>query len=110
MEYIGKSVEDGNRLAAVEKGGNPIADIAVRDAYPQHEFGLGMIPKVGPDFNVRMGSVRVELEENGNPVEGEYIPGSLNYNFTPAEVNIFMRQYASINMRYTPDQKIDTYL
>ena len=109
MEYIGKTAEDGGRFAAIEKGGNPIADIAVRDAYPVHEFGLGTIPKVGPRFNVRMGSVKIEPERNGDGVEGAYLPGRLEFNVTPSEVNIFMRQYADINIKYIPDQKIDTY-
>lgn len=30
MEYIGQTAEDGGRLAAIEKGGNAIAEIAVR--------------------------------------------------------------------------------
>jgi len=34
MEYIGKIASDGDMLAAIEKGGEPIADIAERDAYP----------------------------------------------------------------------------
>lgn len=56
MEYIAKTAQDGNRLAAIEKGGTPIQDIAKRDAWPVHEFGLGFMPKARPKITVK-GSV-----------------------------------------------------
>ena len=33
MQYIAKTASDGDRLAAIEKGGSPICDIAERDAW-----------------------------------------------------------------------------
>lgn len=113
IEFIGKKAADGDTLAAIERGGNPIADIAERDAYPEHEFGYDYIPKVGPTFNVT-GSVTFDPEPNGqgihNGVEGNYIPGDLSINYTPAKVEIYLKQYASINFRYEPDNKIDAYI
>jgi hypothetical protein len=33
LEYIAKCAEDGDMLAAIERGGNPIAEIALRDSF-----------------------------------------------------------------------------
>ena len=32
LRYIAKCADDGDRLAAIERGGNPIAEIAFRDS------------------------------------------------------------------------------
>jgi len=53
LEYIGKVAEDGDRFAAIELGGNPIAEMAESDAYPEKEFVIDYIPKVGPRFDVK---------------------------------------------------------
>jgi hypothetical protein len=104
LEYIAKVAQDGDALAAIEKGGNPIAEIAVRDAYPVHEFGLDTIPKVGPRFNVKGGGIRFEPHTDGQGtagVEGTYTPGRVNISYTPDDVRIFTKQYPSIQIKYT---------
>jgi len=110
LEYIGKVAEDGDTLAAIERGGNPIADIAERDAYTEHEFGYNYIPKARPKIEVT-GSLKFYPERNAegvnNGVEGRFIPGSLKINYTPAKVKIYMKQYPSISIKYHPDKKID---
>jgi hypothetical protein len=74
MEHIGQIAEDGRRLAAIEKGGNPIAEIAARDAFPVHEFGIGFIPQSRPRIDVT-GSIRIEpvLDSNGRPTASKAI-------------------------------------
>lgn len=110
LEYVGKVAADGDMLAAIEKGGNPIAAIAERDAYPEHEFGLDTIPKSRPKISVT-GDLRIEPERNwegaNNGVEGRFIPGSLNVNYYPGKVNIYMKQYPSVDIRYAGNT-IDT--
>ncbi len=112
MEYINKTSQDGYRLSAIEKGGNPIADIAVRDAYPTHEFGLDFIPKVGPKITVK-GKVQFDAEKNSegvdNGVSGTFIPGSVNINYTPGQVNVYIKQYNSISINYT-GTNIDSHI
>ncbi len=111
LEFVGKTASDGTRLAAIEKGGNPIVDISVRDAWPQHEFGLDTIPKSRPQYTVK-GGVKLEPERNGegtsNGVEGNFIPGNLNINYRPAVVNVYLRQQPSISIRYL-GENIDAY-
>ncbi len=112
MDYIAKKAEDGDMLAKVENGGDPIIDIAVRDAYPEHEFGMVTMPSAGPEITVK-GSVAIEPEiTNGgamNGVEGEFIPGDISFDFTPAQLKIYMAQYASVNINYQ-NSKVDTYV
>lgn len=111
MEYTGKVAADGDTLAAIERGGNPIADIAERDAYPQHEFGLDTIPRSRPKFTVE-GSVKIEADNNAggvnNGVEGNFIPGRININFSPSQVRIYMQQYNSVDIQYVGN-RLNTY-
>ncbi|HHV96237.1 MAG TPA: hypothetical protein GXX37_07165 [Clostridiaceae bacterium] len=53
IEYIGKTASDGDRLAAIELGGTPIADIAERDAFPEKEPDAGSVPGGQPKFDVK---------------------------------------------------------
>jgi hypothetical protein len=109
MEFIGKTAEDGKVLAAIERGGNPIADIAKRDAYPEHEFGYDYMPKAGPKFTPIAGKLEIEVDAGSgalNGVEGDFISGDVSFNFTPSKINIYMKQYASIRFQYT-DSRID---
>ena len=103
MKYIGETARDGDTLAAIEKGGNPIANIAVRRAYPQKEFGLDFIPKSRPKIEVT-GSSDIRWERNGeganSGVEGNYIPGYANINFQPTKINIYVKQYPSVDIKY----------
>lgn len=112
MEFIGKTAEDGNRLAAIEKGGNPIAEIAVRDAYPEHEFGLDFLPKAAPKIEVT-GNLQIDPERNSegthNGVEGTFTPGEVNIRYTPDKISIYLKQYGSINFEYTGN-RLDAYI
>lgn len=112
IEYIGKVASDGDRLAAIEQGGNPIVEFALRDAYPEHEFNIDFIPKVGPKITIK-GSVEFDPERNAeganHGVEGNFTPAQVNINYTPAQIDIFLRQYASIRISYT-ENKINSYI
>lgn len=109
MKYIGQTTQDGHALAAIEKGGNPIADIAVRRAYPQKEFGLDFIPKSRPEIKV-VGGVETEWEKNAegvnNGVKGSYVPGFADSDFTPSKVNIYVKQYPLVDIKYENDVDI----
>lgn len=108
MKYIGQTARDGYALAAIEQGGNPIADIAVREAYPQKEFNIAFIPQSRPEIKV-VGSVSTSCDKNGegvnNGVKGNYAPGFANSDFTPAKVNIYVKQYPSVDIKY--ENKVD---
>ena len=103
IEVIGKKAQDGRMLAAIEKGGNPIAVIARRDSFPEHEFGLDFIPKASPKFDVT-GDLQIEPERNwegvNNGVEGNYVPGNVNIGYTPGKVSVNVLQYPSVEIKY----------
>lgn len=103
IEFVGKKAGDGDILAAVHNRGNPIADIAQRNSRTIHEFGLDFIPKARPKIEVR-GDVELDPERNSegtnNGVEGQYTPGSIDIGYTPANVSVYLRQYASISINY----------
>jgi len=109
MEYIGKTASDGSALAAIENGGNPIRDIAVRDAYSEHMFGIDSIPKARPKISFS-GGVDIEWEGASHGarigIEGQYYPGFLNINYKPSEINIYVKQYPKVDIEYL-DSKID---
>ncbi|KNY28625.1 DUF6470 family protein [Pseudobacteroides cellulosolvens] len=110
IEYIGKIAADGDMLAAIEKGGHPIPEIAARDAYPQHEFGMVTIPSTGPKITVT-GSLEIEPERTSeganNGVDAVYTPGELDIRYTPDKIRFYMEQYASVNIKYIPENNID---
>ncbi len=102
MEYIAAKSDEGNRLKAIEKGGNAIREIAMNKAWPQKQRQGGFTPIVGPDFHATPGEVIITPPPVENPThigyEAEYIPGELNIQFNPARVDIYMRQYPEINI------------
>jgi len=53
IEYIGKTASDGDRLAAIELGGSPIADIAERDAFQENTLAISTTPLGQPKFDVK---------------------------------------------------------
>ncbi len=102
MEYIANRTSDGNRLKAIEKGGNAIREIAIDRAWPAKQKQGGFTPIVGPEFHVTPGEVIITPPQVNNPIhigyEAEYIPGELNIQYIAAKVEVYMRQYPEINI------------
>jgi len=111
MKFIARTAEDGNRLAEIEKGGNPVAEIAERRAFPQKQFVLDFIPKSRPEIKVE-GNVDIELNRRGdltrNGVDGDYIPAWMKINYTPSRVDIYVKQYPSVEIKY--EKSIDVLI
>ncbi len=104
MKYIGKVAQDGDRLAAIEEGGEPACEIALRDAYPEKHFELDFIPKSRPEITVKGGSLKIE--DDSNPA-GTYngvsiAPGKkqLDISYRPAEISVYMERYAAVRFEY----------
>jgi hypothetical protein len=98
LTYIAKVAGDGDSMAALENPVDPMPDIVLRDAYPEHEFVLDYIPKARPKVTVT-GGVRISTKNEGR-IEGAYTPGGVSIRYTPAKVKISVAQYASISIRY----------
>lgn len=102
MEYIANKTDEGNRLKAIERGGNPIREISIDKAWPQKQRQGGYTPVVGPEFQATPGEVTITPPEVKNPshigYEAEYIPGELSMQYSAAKVEVYMRQYPEINI------------
>ncbi len=101
LSYAGKVAQDGDSMAAIENPSSPLPGIVERDAFPEKEFGIDLMPKARPKITVT-GGVQIRSNSNedaNNGIQGSFTPGSININYTPARVNISMAQYASINIR-----------
>jgi hypothetical protein len=113
LAFIAKESQDGDRLAQIDNKADAIPEMARRDSYQPKEYGYGVIPKVGPKFEVT-GSVRIDPQLNGagihNGVEIEVSRPQIQYNNVRAEVKTYMRQYHGISIRYVEDRKIDISL
>lgn len=102
MEFIANKTDEGNRLKAIEKGGNPIREIAIDKVWPQKQRQGGFTPIVGPEFHATPGEVTITPPQVNNPshigYEADYIPGELNVQYIAAKVEVYMRQYPEINI------------
>lgn len=102
LEAVARKTEEGNRLKAIEKGGNAIREIAIDEAWPQKQRQGGYTPIVGPEFHAVPGEVVITPPEVKNPVhigyEAEFIPGSLSIQYSPTRVEIYMRQYPEVHI------------
>ena len=102
LEFVGNKTQEGNRLRALENGGNPIREIAIDKAWPVKQRQGGFTPIVGPAFSAVPGEVFITPPEVKNPVhigyEAQFIPGELNSNYSPGKVDVYLRQYPEIKI------------
>ena len=100
MEGIARIVRQGNDLANIHLGGNPIADQAEENSvfWANREFNFDLIPKSRPKIDFTGGTVDIQV------VEGKVNPQvKVNkpvINFTPGNVGIYLRQKNSIEIEY----------
>jgi len=97
MEYIAQTAQDGDRLAAIELGGNPIADIAEERSYDVPEAEPITLPFPKPKFYVTGG---VSIDYQPGKIHFNAIVYPVRYRITPHKVEIYMRQYPSIAIEY----------
>jgi hypothetical protein len=97
MEYIAETAQEGDRLAAIELGGNPVADIAEEKSYWQPVPEPLTLPIPRPRFEVT-GGVRISYQPG--KVHFNAVLHPVRFNVTPHKVEIYMRQYPDINIEY----------
>jgi len=104
LNYATRVSGEGDTLAAIENGGEPIADLAWQNGVTEHEFGLDYMPKASPRITIVGGGLQITPQGNAagakNGIEGQFTPGGVTFNYIPSQVKIAMEQYASISMRY----------
>lgn len=108
MQGIARRADEGNQLADIHLGGDPIVEQAAAsgDIFLR-EFVFGFIPKSRPKIDVVEGKVDVK-----------YIPGKVNLNVkvnkpilnvNHGKVDIYMKQWPDIKIEYF-GESLDTKL
>jgi hypothetical protein len=99
MEYISKTVQEGNELMKIENKGQPIIDQAKRRLERITAFNTGNTPSqfsvkidytptnINIDWKVSKPNIRVQANQ---PI----------HEYTPGKVNVLMEQYPSINIDF----------
>ncbi|WP_371372082.1 DUF6470 family protein [Sporomusa aerivorans] len=105
LEAIGRIAEEGNRMAQIESGEDaPVVMSAESTMQPAPEVVWSWLapPDIHytahqPVFNPSPGSLRYD-----------FVRGTLNMNYQPAQINIRMAQYPSLKMWIT-DNSLDVH-
>jgi hypothetical protein len=98
MGYIAETAREGDRLAAIELGGNPVVDIAEEKSYWQPAPEPFMLPLPRPRFKV-VGGISIQYQPG--KIHFNAIIHPVRFNVTPHKVEIYMRQYPDISIEYT---------
>mgnify|MGYP001195799771 CR=1 FL=1 len=97
MEYIAQTAQDGDRLAAIELGGDPIADIAEERSYDVSEDEPITFPLPQPKFYVTGG---ISIDYQPGKICFNAIVSPVRYRIIPHKVKIYLRQHPSITIEY----------
>ena len=65
QEYIARKAAQGDELARIEEGGDPLIRQALDEVTPQKELNIRMAPKTPPQIEVSPGDVRLDLSPPG---------------------------------------------
>ena len=98
IEATARIVDEGNMAAAVENGGNPIADIAFNNSFHIYDFNIDTIPKSRPKFDFVGGYVDIKVHEGY--VEYKVIPKKAEIDVDHGNVEIYMKQWPKLNIEY----------
>ncbi|MFZ5945236.1 MAG: DUF6470 family protein [Bacillota bacterium] len=100
MENIAAKCQEGDMLAQIEKGGNPLKEIARQSSFPQYDFNIDFIPKSKPKIEVT-GYLNIKWEIKQPEIFYEVKKPVIDYQ--PGKVEISMRQWPDIEMRYVDE-------
>ncbi len=104
-EYIAKKTQNGDDMKKIGNKANIMLDNIARDSVTKHEFGMVTMPTSRPIISFEGGSVQILAEFRNNKgemngVTGTYTPGSVNIDYTPAKINIQMKSYGALDIKY----------
>ena len=99
FEAIGRIAEEGTRLAAIDKGGNPIAEIAYEKSQRNDRVTMVQMPKSKPDIQWDMGYLNISWKPNPAKIEWETYT-TAQINASKHRVEIYMKQWPDIKIEY----------
>jgi hypothetical protein len=97
LEGIGRIVENGNRMAAINHKTNAFADIAAEQAFEPSDMnylGEASYDNVNIDYTPH----KVETTVNPGAVDIRITANKPEITYTPSKVEIYMQQYPKIEM------------
>lgn len=99
---IERIVSQGNDFINIHTGVDPIPDQALYNAYDMFEksFNYGVIPQSRPSVSLQEG--RVNTTFNPGSVNNQSAPQKVQMDYTPWQINYFMKQYNSITYSMQP--------
>lgn len=98
-EAIGRIAEEGTRLAAIDKGGNPIAEIAYEKFQRNDQVTMVQMPKSKPDIRWDMGYLNISWKPNPAKIDWEtYTMAEINAS--KHKVDIYIKQWPDIKVKY----------
>lgn len=109
LEGIAQRVAEGNRLAAIEYGGNPIADIAKQKNTPgPANFNIAFIPSYGSvKINFTPAELHINWRQGGTSIHTE--ARKPIHDYTPGKVEVYLKQKESLRVEFT-GQEVDLKL
>jgi len=99
-EGIARIVSDGNTMATIENGYDPIPDQAYQNAYAmfEHEFNYGAVPTSRPTIEVIEGSANYRY--NPGRVQNQTKVQPVTFNYTPGQVEVKVKSYGKVEISY----------
>lgn len=101
MEAIAQIAQEGDRLAAIERGGNPIADIAFEESVIYHNteiIAAGSTVGDGIEIRYDLQPAKIDVEVHGKQIDP--VIHKPIHNYTPGKVEGYIRQWNSLQIDF----------
>jgi len=102
MEGIANYNQEGDMLARIETGSNPMPMIAENRAFPRYDFNIDFIPKSRPKIDVKMGHVDINWDIK-KPIIN-YAVRKPVIDYQPGKVEISMRQWPDLEINFVDEK------
>ncbi|MBS4190256.1 hypothetical protein KHA94_08575 [Bacillus sp. FJAT-49705] len=100
MNYISKTVQEGDELMMIENGGTPIANNGVRALEHESVFNTGNTPSQ-ESVKVEYKPAKVDIEWKRNRPNIQVQINRPIHEYTPGPVDVYMQQYPSLKIDFT---------
>lgn len=95
LQYLGKTMQEGEQMRRTDLGGNPFAQIAKNNAIQEKQFALAWIPSYGSvRINAVPGQQDINIEAQKPIIDGQ--PNAPRVSYTPGNVTYSLLQANSL--------------
>lgn len=100
MEYISKSVQEGNELMRIENSGNPIKEQSKRALDRNISYDTGSIPSQN-SVKISYTPARVNVDIHTHTPNIEVKVNKVSHQYTPGTIDVFIQQHPSLRIDFT---------